>query len=79
MSFDSDKSMIMILFTLYLLCLLYLAARQKINEEFKNNQNETSEEKINEVFICLHVFVCLFVSNLNKNTYKRGAFYLKDL
>eukprot|EP00075_Anas_platyrhynchos_P013367 XP_027302620.1 LOW QUALITY PROTEIN: complex III assembly factor LYRM7 [Anas platyrhynchos] len=25
------------------------AARQKINEEFKNNQNETSEEKINEL------------------------------
>ncbi|XP_009956927.1 PREDICTED: complex III assembly factor LYRM7, partial [Leptosomus discolor] len=25
------------------------AARQKINEEFKNNQDETSEEKINEV------------------------------
>ncbi|XP_040512298.1 complex III assembly factor LYRM7 isoform X4 [Gallus gallus] len=24
------------------------AARQKINEEFKNNQSETSEEKINE-------------------------------
>ncbi|KAM9213065.1 complex III assembly factor LYRM7 isoform 2-T2 [Leptosomus discolor] len=24
------------------------AARQKINEEFKNNQDETSEEKINE-------------------------------
>ncbi|XP_064356060.1 complex III assembly factor LYRM7-like isoform X1 [Dromaius novaehollandiae] len=27
------------------------AARQKINEEFKNNQNETSAEKINE---CLY-------------------------
>ncbi|XP_051498283.1 complex III assembly factor LYRM7 isoform X1 [Apus apus] len=25
------------------------AARQKINEEFKNNQDETSEEKINEL------------------------------
>ncbi|NXA24104.1 LYRM7 factor, partial [Ibidorhyncha struthersii] len=25
------------------------AARQKINEEFKNNQEETSEEKINEL------------------------------
>ncbi|XP_031467601.1 complex III assembly factor LYRM7 isoform X1 [Phasianus colchicus] len=25
------------------------AARQKINEEFKNNQNETSEKKINEL------------------------------
>ncbi|XP_019466108.1 complex III assembly factor LYRM7 isoform X2 [Meleagris gallopavo] len=25
------------------------AARQKINEEFKNNQSETSEEKINEL------------------------------
>ncbi|NXO43286.1 LYRM7 factor, partial [Locustella ochotensis] len=25
------------------------AARQKINEEFRNNQDETSEEKINEV------------------------------
>ncbi|XP_067171621.1 complex III assembly factor LYRM7 isoform X1 [Apteryx mantelli] len=25
------------------------AARQKINEEFKNNQNETSAEKINEL------------------------------
>ncbi|XP_021236038.1 complex III assembly factor LYRM7 isoform X2 [Numida meleagris] len=25
------------------------AARQKINDEFKNNQNETSEEKINEL------------------------------
>ncbi|XP_054666986.1 complex III assembly factor LYRM7 isoform X2 [Grus americana] len=24
------------------------AARQKINEEFRNNQDETSEEKINE-------------------------------
>ncbi|XP_071586514.1 complex III assembly factor LYRM7 isoform X2 [Heliangelus exortis] len=24
------------------------AARQKINQEFKNNQGETSEEKINE-------------------------------
>ncbi|XP_074994373.1 complex III assembly factor LYRM7 isoform X5 [Calonectris borealis] len=24
------------------------AARQKINEEFKNNQDETSEEKINQ-------------------------------
>ncbi|KAM9213064.1 complex III assembly factor LYRM7 isoform 1-T1 [Leptosomus discolor] len=27
------------------------AARQKINEEFKNNQDETSEEKINEVLL----------------------------
>ncbi|XP_057272271.1 complex III assembly factor LYRM7 isoform X2 [Pezoporus wallicus] len=27
------------------------AARQKINEEFKNHQDETSEEKINE---CLY-------------------------
>ncbi|KAM6289620.1 complex III assembly factor LYRM7 isoform 2-T2 [Aegotheles albertisi] len=27
------------------------AARQKINEEFKHNQNETSQEKINE---CLY-------------------------
>ncbi|NXT19897.1 LYRM7 factor, partial [Syrrhaptes paradoxus] len=27
------------------------AARQKINEEFKNNQGETSEEKINEVLL----------------------------
>ncbi|XP_042722031.1 complex III assembly factor LYRM7 isoform X4 [Lagopus leucura] len=25
------------------------AARQKINEEFRNNQSETSEEKINEL------------------------------
>ncbi|KAM6289619.1 complex III assembly factor LYRM7 isoform 1-T1 [Aegotheles albertisi] len=25
------------------------AARQKINEEFKHNQNETSQEKINEL------------------------------
>nr|XP_054508247.1 complex III assembly factor LYRM7 isoform X1 [Agelaius phoeniceus] len=30
-------------------CLLYLAARQKINEEFRNNRDETSEEKINEL------------------------------
>uniref|UniRef100_A0A669QTD0 Complex III assembly factor LYRM7 n=1 Tax=Phasianus colchicus TaxID=9054 RepID=A0A669QTD0_PHACC len=39
------------------------AARQKINEEFKNNQNETSEKKINEVFlvfIILRIGFCLF-------------------
>lgn len=28
---------------------VYLAARQKINEEFKNHQDEKSEEKINEL------------------------------
>ncbi|NXD80568.1 LYRM7 factor, partial [Halcyon senegalensis] len=27
------------------------AARQKINEEFRNNQDEKSEEKINEVVL----------------------------
>lgn len=37
-------------------CLLYLAARQKINEEFKNNRDEKSEEKINEVFSCFLLF-----------------------
>lgn len=40
--------------------LLYLAARQKINEEFRNNRDEKSEEKINEVFSCFLLFGIFF-------------------
>lgn len=46
-------------------CSLHLAARQKINEEFRNNRDETSEEKISEVFSCF-LFFWVF-STLHKN------------
>uniref|UniRef100_A0A8C3DY61 Complex III assembly factor LYRM7 n=2 Tax=Corvidae TaxID=28725 RepID=A0A8C3DY61_CORMO len=36
------------------------AARQKINEEFRNNRDEKSEEKINEVFSCFLLFGVFF-------------------
>lgn len=56
MSFEAVTKTRYRFFSLLFVCLLCLAARQKINVEFKNHQDETSEEKINEVLLGFVVF-----------------------
>ncbi|XP_052557017.1 complex III assembly factor LYRM7 isoform X3 [Tympanuchus pallidicinctus] len=56
------------------------AARQKINEEFRNNQSETSEEKINECSypgrICYKtIFLTLINQQKSMNPEKSVLFF----